>query len=575
MYHHRVGDDRVLRGVYPLKDLAVMGDCRSWRDRFPDFRTLDSASLIDVISDCARIESALAERRLAATARFVAVVESEYEQQGDYASDPIEVAESQIAAALPAKRCHAGADISLALSLQDRLPRTRAAMATGHLSLFRVRQIESATVNVDRERIDEVEAEALRYIAPDAPDVELDWTADRGAATEGSTDLLGGDDESHDDLDTGGRPRTVRRGMVGRRLTDAIARIIARKDPDGVRIRRARKREERFVGVSDDIDGAVYLNGSLPAEDGRRLVGRLTEMARDVCTKDGRSLDQRRADALMALVDGAQILPCACGGPACPRAGRTVPAQRKPLVHVIIMDSTLRGSDDPGFLDGYGVIGAEHARSIARSGTLRPIRLPEDKRRRASDGPTGEPAGQPVRGVPESAWRYRPGSVLDTWVRIVGGRCQWPGCDAAAWNCDLDHTVPFNHDDPARGGMTTSEGLKPYCRHHHRMKHSGVWKEHIGPDRALHLTAPTGHEYESAPFGVLDVLRVKSVEVVDGGRAGSGPRRSRADNRTARVRAERRACRARRMGRSLPGEKVDPWGGSGAPEDSTDDPPPF
>ncbi len=558
-----------------LEDLASLGDCRSWRDCFPDFNAADSASLIDVISDCARIESALAERRLAATARFVNAVESEYEQQGDYASDPVEVAEAQIAAALLAKRCHAGADISLALSLRDRLPRTRAAMATGHLSGFRVRQIESATVNVDRERIDEVEAEALRYIAPDAPVVEPDWTAGRGDEPDGPADSRdGADDEPDDGQETGDRPRPVRRGLVGRRLTDTIARVIARKDPDGVRTRRARKREERFVGVSDDIDGAVYLNGSLPAEDGRRLVGRLTEMARDVCTKDGRSLDQRRADALMALVDGAQILPCACGGDACPRAGRTVPAQRKPLVHVIIMDSTLRGSDDPGYLDGYGVIGAEHARSIARSGTLRPIRLPEDKRRRASDDPTGRPAGPPAHGVPESAWRYRPGSVLDTWVRIVGGRCQWPGCDAAAWNCDLDHTVPFNHADPMHGGMTTSEGLKPYCRYHHRMKHSGVWKERVGPDRALHLTAPTGHEYESAPFGVLDVLRVKSEEMVDGVRAG-GPRRSRADNRAARVRAERRACRARRMGQRLPGEKVDPWGGSGGLEESTDGPPPF
>ncbi|WP_268968278.1 DUF222 domain-containing protein [Tomitella gaofuii] len=69
-------------------------------------------------------------------------------------------------------------------------------------------------------------------------------------------------------------------------------------------------------------------------------------MSRDVCKADDRTLDQRRADALMALVDGAQVLACICGDESCPRAGRSAPAQRKPLVHVIMLDSTLRGDED-------------------------------------------------------------------------------------------------------------------------------------------------------------------------------------------------------------------------------------
>ncbi|WP_200174682.1 hypothetical protein [Tomitella cavernea] len=136
--------------------------------------------------------------------------------------------------------------------------------------------------------------------------------------------------------------------------------------------------------------------------------------------------------------------------------------------------------------------------------------------------------------------------------------------------------------------MTTSEGLKPYCRFHHRMKHTGLWQEEIDADRALRLIAPTSHRYESAAFGVLDVLGIDADEVADGVPASAGVgtdeaagtaetpgadgrkprrRRTRAENRAAAVRRERRACRACRACRakrtggvdSGPAEAVDPW----------------
>ncbi|WP_268968279.1 DUF222 domain-containing protein [Tomitella gaofuii] len=158
-----------------LADLAQLGDCSAWRRVVPDLGALDSSSLIDVIADCARLESAFLERWLAATAQFLTVVDRELEVRGEWSSDPSELAEAQISEATTAKRSHAGAELSLALSLRDRLPRTRVALATGHLSAFRVRQIESATANVEADRVAEVEAEALRSIAPDAPETEPNW----------------------------------------------------------------------------------------------------------------------------------------------------------------------------------------------------------------------------------------------------------------------------------------------------------------------------------------------------------------------------------------------------------------
>ncbi|WP_182358431.1 hypothetical protein [Tomitella gaofuii] len=114
------------------------------------------------------------------------------------------------------------------------------------------------------------------------------------------------------------------------------------------------------------------------------------------------------------------------------------------------------------------------------------------------------------------------------------------------------------------------------------MKHTGLWQEEIDADRTLRLIAPTGHRYESAAFGVLDVLSIDADEVADGAHAsargrtdeaagtadtpgadGRKPRRrrTRAENRAAAVRRERRACRAKRTGGVGSGrtESVDPW----------------
>ncbi|MDN5758503.1 MAG: hypothetical protein L0H59_08215, partial [Tomitella sp.] len=106
-------------------------------------------------------------------------------------------------------------------------------------------------------------------------------------------------------------------------------------------------------------------------------------------------------------------------------------------------------------------------------------------------------------------------SVLATWVRILGGMCRWPHCDAAAWNADLDHTEPFNHRSPENGGATTANGLKPYCRHHHRLKHSGYWREVPAHDGSVVVISRAGSSYTSADSGLLDVLNVDPDRVAD------------------------------------------------------------
>jgi len=148
--------------------------------------------------------------------------------------------------------------------------------------------------------------------------------------------------------------------------------------------------------------------------------------------------------------------------------------------------------------------------------------------------------------LPVSAYVYQPSTVLDTWIRILGGMCQWLHCDTPTWNTDLDHDTPFNHDDPAQCGKTTAAGMKPYCRNHHRLKHSEAWSERHNAERSIDLTAPTGHQYRARNAGYLDLLGVDPAQVIDATTAdnATGRRPTRAENKAARIRDERRRRQA-------------------------------
>ncbi len=89
--------------------------------------------------------------------------------------------------------------------------------------------------------------------------------------------------------------------------------------------------------------------------------------------------------------------------------------------------------------------------------------------------------------------------------------------------------------------------MKPYCRTHYRIKHSGTWVERHKPDRSIDYVAPTGHRYHSPAAGYLDLLGINPDDITDPG-PGSRPRRrrrTRAENKAASIRAERRRQQTR------------------------------
>jgi Domain of unknown function (DUF222) len=273
-----------------------------------------------------------------------------------------------------------------------------------------------------------------------------------------------------------------------RRIINTVDSIVRTVDPEAAKERRASAERDRYISVAARPDGTAQVKGRITATAAAAFDRRLSQLAMSVCAKDSRTVDQRRADALTALTEG-RGLPCDCGQPDCP--ARTSDESQpdggvRTVINVIAGEATVTGdSEQPGYLEGFGVIDADLVRELAERAALRLI-----------EEPTVTAA---------EAQRYQPSAEVNRWVRCRDLTCRFPGCDRPTAICDLDHTTPFNHANPAAGGLTVPWGLADYCREHHRLKtfHSGPggWNDEQLPDGTIVWTSPTGRTYRTTPDG--------------------------------------------------------------------------
>ena len=90
--------------------------------------------------------------------------------------------------------------------------------------------------------------------------------------------------------------------------------------------------------------------------------------------------------------------------------------------------------------------------------------------------PFDDDSGVPDKGAPDCAHQpernvtppraiytpepgYTPSAKLADFVRCRDLTCRAPGCDRPAFQCDVDHTIPY-----AKGGATHPSNLKCLCR---------------------------------------------------------------------------------------------------------------
>lgn len=479
--------------------------------------TRESAELLEEIGAAARAENRAAAAQLVGIGRLFAYRLSRCSDTEDWAIDTMEAVAAEVAAELRISQALAASRVRYARALRERLPKVGEVFRAGDID-YRLFQtlVFGTDLIVDPDVLASVDATLAVNVAC--------WPS-----------------------------------LSRARLAAQVDKVVADADVDAVR-RRTKSQHDREVWIGGAQDGVSQIEGTLLTPDAHALDRRLDALAATVCPHDPRSHEQRRADALGALAAGADRLGCRCGRPDC-AAGKRPPAGPV-VIHVIAEQATLDGTGSaPGSeLGADGLISPELVAELAASAKLMPLVHPAD--------------APPEKG-------YVPSKALADFVRCRDLTCRFPGCDQPAIDCDIDHTIPYS-----RGGRTHATNLKCYCRTHHLVKTFMGWAEQQLADGTLILTSPAGRTYVTTPGSAL--LFPSLCRAVGGFAAPEADtpadyrcertammpkrRRTRAQDRAARVATERRHNRDARLARKAARSS---YFGPAPPGSDDDDPPPF
>ncbi|MGW0037784.1 DUF222 domain-containing protein [Gordonia sp. NPDC003376] len=140
--------------------------------------------------------------------------------------------------------------------------------------------------------------------------------------------------------------RRRRRLWSKKTITDMTDRVVFRHDRDAVREARERCLDKRGVWTSFSNDGTGEIAGTMAA-DRVELCGLvINTLANTVCPHDGRSSQNRKSDAMFALLSGTQF-ECDCGREDCPaeipEAG-TIPHVQY-VIHLMANEATVADLD--------------------------------------------------------------------------------------------------------------------------------------------------------------------------------------------------------------------------------------
>lgn len=284
-------------------------------------------------------------------------------------------------------------------------------------------------------------------------------------------------------------------------LANDVRSALIDLDPVEAVERRERATAQRYVSRPRPLpDGMAGLWLRTSALDAQVLYAAVNSAARAARKAgDPRTLDQLRADLLVerSLHEAGCADPLVNQPHGVGHGGRSVTHCRSAVrvdVRVLVPLATVVGTEDePGHLDGYGTIDPEHARALARGGVWR--RLVTD----------------PITGVvlDVGRQRYTPPTDLSELVRFRNLSCIHPGCSTSAWQCELDHTVPFRAGSPD-GGPTAAHNLAPLSKDCHQIKTHGGFDVGRGPSGGYRWHTPTGHTYDvrdPSPIGSIDGRR--------------------------------------------------------------------
>ncbi|VEG58559.1 HNH nuclease [Mycolicibacterium aurum] len=191
-----------------------------------------------------------------------------------------------------------------AVTLRERLPRVGAVFAEGLIAYRLVHLICARTMLV-------TDPEALRAVDNELADQLRQW---------GAKSM----DQAERDIDT----------------------LVLCHDPDAVRRTESSNRGAYVEVNAAHATGTAYVSATVSLTDGEAFDRRADALARTVCARDPRTLDQRRGAALGAMGFGWDRLPCMCENDDCDAAAK--PPVGGVVVHVVVRQDTLDAGEPDG-----------------------------------------------------------------------------------------------------------------------------------------------------------------------------------------------------------------------------------
>jgi hypothetical protein len=207
-------------------------------------------------------------------------------------------------------------------------------------------------------------------------------------------------------------------------LRRSLRRLAEEYSADDLSARSRAAREHRRVEIDPCDDGMCLLTAYLPLADGAMIDTRLQAIASAQPADDPRTTAQKRLDAFTGL-----LLAPVSGNMSEPRGGVRTEIVGTIPYSTLIPTSTEEGAvltvkDDPAEVQGYGLVDAETARSLA-----------------AHAATWVGAVIDPNAGVPLALGRtrYTPPPALRRYLALRDSGCTFPGCDAPHPRTEADH----------------------------------------------------------------------------------------------------------------------------------------
>ncbi len=262
-----------------------------------------------------------------------------------------------------------------------------------------------------------------------------------------------------------------------------LPKLIVQADPVHAVERAEAQRTRRTARILDHRDGHTTFFACMDAAAALHLDQTLSDLANVLAAHgDTDTTEQRRATALGLLAEPARAATLLAGGDP-------GPTERVVKLFVHLPAGSVTGRDDCiADIEGSGVLTRETLIEFLGTSRITVQPVIDHDRVAPVDGYAVPPR------MREAVINRNPTEVF-------------PWSHKPARGCELDHTVPFDHQAPPGSGQTRPDNLGPLGKRVHRAKTHGGWRVKQLESGVFHWISRAGFHSLVTPRGTHDLGR--------------------------------------------------------------------